>query len=87
MLCERFMQEPRNSESFGGAVSTEVIPSSEMPSLFPGTTEGSWAQHRYRGTGPRFVKIGRKVFYRREDVATWLDSQAKNRTDDRPDAA
>ena len=65
----------------------DLIPSANMPNLFPGTTEGSWAQHRYRGTGPTFVKVGRKVFYRRTDVESWLDSQAKTRTDDRSGAA
>ena len=30
---------------------------------------------RYRGTGPRFVKIGRHVRYRRPDVDRWLNSR------------
>lgn len=66
---------------------SNLIPSKNMPSVFPGTTEGSWAQHRYRGTGPKFVKVGRKIFYRSEDVDAWLDSQSRSRTDDRSGAA
>lgn len=65
----------------------ELIASRDMPARFPGTTDGSWAQLRYRGTGPKYVKVGRKVFYRRADLEAWLDEQVKTRTDDRPGAA
>lgn len=66
---------------------TELIPSSEMPNRFPGTTTGSWAMHRFRGTGPKFVKIGRKVFYRESDVDNWLRENTYTRTDDDPKEA
>ena len=32
-------------------------------------------QWRYLGTGPAFVRIGRSVRYRRDDVEAWLASQ------------
>jgi excisionase family DNA binding protein len=31
---------------------------------------------RYVGDGPRSLKVGRHVRYRREDVDAWLDAQA-----------
>lgn len=31
---------------------------------------------RYRGEGPRGIKIGRHVRYRRDDVEAWLAAQA-----------
>lgn len=31
---------------------------------------------RYRGVGPKYVKIGRKVFYRRTDLDDWLNAQS-----------
>jgi excisionase family DNA binding protein len=34
--------------------------------------EATLAQWRYKGTGPAYVKVGRHVRYRREDVDTWL---------------
>jgi excisionase family DNA binding protein len=34
---------------------------------------------RYKGTGPRALKVGRHVRYRREDVDAWLDAQAAPR--------
>lgn len=33
----------------------------------------SLAQMRYKGTGPKFVKLGSRVLYRREDVVAWID--------------
>ena len=40
-------------------------------------------QWRYLGKGPRFIKVGRHVRYRRDDVDRWLDQQASGT----PDAA
>jgi predicted DNA-binding transcriptional regulator AlpA len=41
-----------------------------------GTTRASLAQQRYRGKGPRFVKInGQKVRYRWSDIEAFLDGQ------------
>lgn len=34
-------------------------------------------QWRYRGVGPRFVKVGRDVRYRWEDVDAYLKAQSK----------
>lgn len=34
----------------------------------------SIAQMRYKGTGPKFVKLGSRVLYRREDVTEWINT-------------
>ncbi|WP_396125339.1 helix-turn-helix transcriptional regulator [Arthrobacter sp. CJ23] len=48
---------------------------------FLGTTEGSLAQMRYRGQGPRFIKLGPKaVRYRESDLTAWLDQQTRQQT-------
>jgi excisionase family DNA binding protein len=39
----------------------------------PVTTIYQW---RTKGTGPRAIKIGRHLRYRREDVEAWVESQA-----------
>lgn len=38
------------------------------------TTLAAW---RVGGRGPAYVKIGRKVFYRPNDVSTWLAGQRR----------
>lgn len=55
-----------------------------MISRYPGTSRDTWAQHRYRGSGPSFFKVGRRVYYRLEDVLEWEESQLRTRTDDIP---
>lgn len=38
------------------------------------TTPNGLAQMRYRGTGPRFIKRGRRVLYRWSDIRAYLDA-------------
>jgi hypothetical protein len=47
------------------------------------TTVAGLAQMRYRGTGPRFTRVGsRKVLYRWSDIRAYLDANTCQRTDD-----
>lgn len=48
------------------------------------STTGGLAQMRYRGTGPRFVRVTRTtILYRQADVDRWLESRTFERTDQR----
>lgn len=38
------------------------------------TTEGSLATRRNRGTGPKFLRAGRRILYSRADVVAWLQA-------------
>lgn len=62
-----------------------ALPSQVAPVL--GTTEAGLAQMRYRGTGPQFFKVGRKVVYRWSDVRNYLNANTIQRTDDPRGAA
>jgi hypothetical protein len=46
------------------------------------TADAGLAQMRYRGTGPKFIKVGKKVLYRWSDVRDYLDTNTIQRTDD-----
>jgi hypothetical protein len=59
----------------------ELIPASAMPGLFPGTTAQTWNSLRFRGNGPAYIKVMRRVYYRRRDVEAWLDGNRWARTD------
>jgi excisionase family DNA binding protein len=41
---------------------------------------GTLANWRYQGKGPRFVKVGRHVRYRRSDVEAWLELHVRDST-------
>lgn len=58
----------------------QLIPAREMPNYVPGTSASFWNQRRYMGTGPQFIKLGRKVFYRPEDVDSWIAKNAHTHT-------
>jgi predicted DNA-binding transcriptional regulator AlpA len=46
-----------------------------------GTTTAALANMRYRGTGPKFIKVSAKAIrYRPADVNTWLDAQTMQQT-------
>lgn len=45
-----------------------------------GITTGAAAAERYNGTGPQFVKIGRRVYYRVTDVNEWLEQNLRTIT-------
>lgn len=52
------------------------------------TSEAGLAQMRYRGTGPKFIRIAaRKVIYLRADVEAYLAARVCQRTDDAPGQA
>lgn len=37
-------------------------------------TENALAQERFAGTGPRYIKLGKRVYYRASDLKAWLDT-------------
>ncbi|MCW5599422.1 MAG: helix-turn-helix domain-containing protein [Nitrosomonas sp.] len=41
----------------------------------------AWCEHaRWNGTGPKFLKLGRHVRYRAEDVQDWLNAAERTST-------
>jgi predicted DNA-binding transcriptional regulator AlpA len=40
-----------------------------------GVPESTLAQWRYLGRGPRYLKIGRHVRYRRSDITAWIETK------------
>ncbi|MBM4640464.1 DNA-binding protein [Rhodococcus hoagii] len=55
--------------------------------VFLRTTTAKLANDRYRGVGPKFVKHGRRVLYRWDEVSEWVNANMIQRTDERPGAA
>jgi len=43
-----------------------------------GVLTGTLAAWRCQGRGPRYVKVGRKVYYRRSALTEWLRAQERD---------
>ncbi len=56
----------------------KTVEAGQLLRLSPKTLE-TW---RVRGGGPRFCKLGCRVFYRREDLESWIESRNKASTSD-----
>ena len=44
------------------------------PALELIATRGTLAQWRCQGRGPKYLRIGRRIFYRGADLNAWLDA-------------
>ncbi len=51
------------------------------------TTQESLAQDRYRGTGPKFLKRGRRILYQWAEILEWEAAHTISRTDERSGVA
>ena len=60
------------------SVDVRMFPDGRMDrpnaALYTGFAIKTLAMHASTGTGPKFQKIGGRVFYRREDLDAWLGS-------------
>jgi len=55
----------------------EYFSRAEAERLFPGVVSAATlAKLASQGRGPRFLKMGRKVFYRRDDFLRWLEENS-----------
>lgn len=54
-----------------------IIPRAAVPKLLGGLYSAKYlANLNSMGEGPPFIKVGRKVVYRREDLVMWLEERA-----------
>lgn len=65
-------------------MATSPLATADEAAAFLRTTKTKLAEDRYRGVGPRFVKHGRRVLYRWDDLHKYIETHTFQRTDDRP---
>ena len=49
-----------------------------------GIAASTWNKRRLAGDGPTYIKAGRRVLYRWQDVEDWLLQRSKGSTSDAP---
>ncbi|OFT59859.1 AlpA family transcriptional regulator [Corynebacterium sp. HMSC05E07] len=52
----------------------ELLTTEDLIDLAPASSPWVWKRLRAQGGGPRFIYIGRRVYYPREEFLTWLDA-------------
>lgn len=55
---------------------TDIPLTQEQAAVVIGVKPTTLATWRHFGRGPKYLKIGRSCFYRRDDIETWMDAQA-----------
>lgn len=70
------MKVPNPDVEVGSRSNLSVLMSPEDVSAYLGVPEGTLANWRYQGRGPAFLRVGRHVRYRAEDVAEWIGALA-----------
>ena len=61
------------------AADFDLVADEDADPIF-GNSKISRGRWRSQGRGPPFIKIGRKIFYRREKLADWLRNRESNST-------
>lgn len=56
----------------------EYLTPDQLCELVPGTTKNYWAQLRFIGNGPKYLKPSpKKVLYVKSQVIEWLENSAR----------
>ena len=76
MTSETVQTAANNPHTVSKSRLTDTVQLAEYLGNEVNTVEG-W---RLKGVGPRYIKVGRLVRYRTEDVDLWIESQTRNST-------
>ena len=78
---KRRSQAPANPSKPAATTSDGALPTPEA-AQYVGLRPATLETMRTRGGGPAFVKLGRRVVYRREDLDAWLRARVRKSTSD-----
>ena len=56
-----------------------LIAAAQVPEYI-GLKKQTLARWRHEGFGPKWVRLGRRVFYRSSDLREWIDAQVRQNT-------
>jgi hypothetical protein len=71
-------------EQVSGKTEPRPLATTEEVAAYLRKTPQALGTMRYLGTGPKFKKLGSRVYYDWVDVFAWIESNTRQRTDDRP---
>lgn len=56
----------------------ELLKNTEAAAEYLGTAESTLANWRSAGRGPKYLKLGAKVYYRLADLDSWMQSRVRD---------
>lgn len=57
-----------------------LLDTTDFASRLKDTSPRTIERWRTKGTGPKFIRVGRRVLYRPEAIERWLDQQTRSHT-------
>jgi hypothetical protein len=66
-----------------GIITPTPLATPEEVATFRRTTSAALANERYKGSGPKYKKLGGRIYYDWTDVLAWVEANTMTRTDDR----
>jgi hypothetical protein len=70
-----------------GIITPTPLATPEEVATYRRTTSAALANERHKGKGPKYKKLGGRVYYDWADVLAWIEANTLTRTDDPHPAA
>jgi len=72
------MQRPlQNNSNNNKTAALPILLDQKQLAEYLGKSQAWCERARWAGDGPKFIKLGRHVRYRVEDVAAWIENQSE----------
>ena len=78
-MTSKIVKAAVNNPQFSTASTSPLIDTDDL-AKYLGNEVNTCEGWRLKGIGPRYIKVGRLVRYRIEDIDLWLQSQTRNST-------
>ncbi len=78
-MTSKIVKAAVNNPQFSTASPPPLIDTDDL-AKYLGNEVNTCEGWRLKGIGPRYIKVGRLVRYRIEDIDLWLQSQTRNST-------
>ncbi len=83
MLRRPAGSSPARVEAKQGVTDVHQMFDTRGAAKYVGSTKSTLEKLRVFGGSPIYIKLGRKVIYRREDLDTWINTKRRSNTSER----
>lgn len=73
-------QEKKAAPPVPALAALELLTAETVAAMFGGLSLRTLERWRVEGRGPRYIKVGKRVMYRQQDLAAFVESRARRST-------